>query len=62
MFEKQLMERCAAYLKDSGLPITRMCAKLGLSTGAFYQWRRGQLNLTPDRLLSIDDYLKRWGY
>ena len=62
MFEKELMRRCKAYLEDSGLPVARMCAKLNISTSAFYQWRKNRLNLSPERLLSIDNYLKYWGY
>lgn len=61
-FEEKLKDRVSRYLDESGARITHMCVKLHMSTSAFSQWRRNVLNLSPERLLSIDDYLRRWGY
>ena len=62
MFEEELKNRITKYLEASGARISFICSKLHLTPSALFQWRKGQLNLTPERLLSIDDYLKRWGY
>ena len=62
MFEEELKNRITRYLEASGARISFICSKLHLTPSALFQWRKGQLNLTPERLLSIDDYLRRWNY
>lgn len=59
---KGLKERCKQFLDVSGVPITKLCARLDMATSTYYRWQRGTLDLSQARLTAIDSYLSQFGY
>lgn len=58
----KLIERCQTFLDELGVPATVFSRKIGISSQALYEWRRGNLNLSGSTLKRIDEYLKRYGF
>lgn len=57
-----LQERCIKFMNDAGVPVTKLCKAVNLSTTALYKWRRGELNLSSATEARIDEHLQKFGY
>lgn len=53
-----LKTRCINLLSALGLPKTRFCRNIKISTQAFNAWLRGDLNLADSTKSRIDNFLK----
>ena len=62
MDEKRLKSRCDTFLIEVELPVTKFLKHVGIARTTFYEWRNGNLNLSPERLENIDRFLSRLGY
>lgn len=58
----ELIERVNKCLEEVEIPITKFCKKFHLSTTAFYRWRRGDLDISRERLHEIDAFLTKLNY
>lgn len=54
--------RIERFLSELGLPKTRFCKGVGISTQALNAWIRGNLKLADSTLTRIDNYLRRYGF
>ena len=57
-----LKERCARFVDELGVSITKFCAKIKLSTAGYYAWKSGRLELSEETLNRIDGYLRRYNF
>ena len=57
-----LKVRCEKFLLASGVPVTKMCKRLDMSTSSYYRWQRGILQLSYSRLKAIEQYLSQFGF
>ena len=62
MNSAELVSRCNRFFSEVELPVTVFCRKLSMSTSTFYRWRKGELDITQDRMQEIDSYLARYNY
>ena len=62
MNSAELVSRCNRFFDEVELPVTVFCRKLSMSTSTFYRWRKGELDITQDRMQEIDSYLARYNY
>lgn len=62
MNSKELVKRCEKFFHDVELPVTVFCKKLCMSTSTFYRWKKGELDITKDRMRDIDNFLARYNY
>ena len=58
----ELIDRCQHFLDELGFPATVLSRKIGISSQALYEWRRGNLNLADSTLQRIDEYLKKYNF
>ncbi len=57
-----LRERCKKFLDTFQIPTTKFCRAIGLSTSAYYQWRRCELELSEETSRRVSNYLASHGY
>ena len=57
-----LKKRCARFIDELGVSVTKFCERIKLSTGGYYAWRNGQLALSQGTLDRIDGYLKQYNF
>ena len=62
MNSAELVSRCNRFFIEVELPVTVFCRKLSMSTSTFYRWRKGELDITRDRMREIDGFLRRYNY
>lgn len=62
MNAKELMKRCEKFFSEVELPVSVFCRKLSMSTSTFYRWRKGELDITQDRMREIDSFLRRYDF
>lgn len=62
MNAKELINRCEKFFCEVELPVSVFCRKLSMSTSTFYRWRKGELDITQDRMREIDSFLRRYNY
>lgn len=58
----ELKERCQKMIEELGIPITKFCRNVNMSTMSYYNWQRDKINLTEERLKNIDAYISRYGF
>ncbi len=58
----KLIRRCCNFIDEFGVPITTFCRKINISTRAFYDWKRGKLNLSENTLKRIENYIGKYGF
>ena len=58
----ELKFRCCDMINELGLPTTRFCKNINLSTRCYYDWQNGKLKLSEERLKKIDQYLKKYNF
>lgn len=56
------MERCQRMLDELGIPVTKFCRNINLSTFAFYEWKKGNMKLSDERIKAIDAYLAKYNF
>lgn len=54
--------RIQRFLTELGLPKTRFCKGIGISTQALNAWLRDDLRLSDSTLKRIDNYLRKYGF
>ena len=57
-----LRERCARFIDELGVEVTKFCKNIKLARCGYYAWRNGQLELSTATLGRIDSYLKQYGF
>lgn len=57
-----LKARVLDFLTSSGVPVTRMCERIDLSTSSYYKWQRNELELSEGKLATIEQYLSQFGF
>jgi len=57
-----LRERCKKYLDTFQTPATKFCRTVGISTSAYYQWMRKDLELSEETSQRISSYLATYGF
>ena len=57
-----IKERCAKFLSELGVAVTTFCRKVSISTGAYYRWQSGDLNLSAETESRIEQYLDKYGF
>jgi len=57
-----VMERCQRMLDELGIPVTKFCRNINLSTFAFYEWKKGNMKLSDERMKAIDAYLTKYNF
>ena len=62
MNAKELMKRCEKFFSEVELPVSVFCRKLNMSSSTCYRWRKGELDITQDRMRAIDNFLARYNY
>lgn len=62
MNTKELIERSVKMIDEMGIPVTKFCEKVSVSTSTYYKWKRGELDITQDRMREIDNFLARYNY
>lgn len=55
-------ERCQKMLDELGIPVTKFCRNINLSTFTYYEWRKGNLELSDERMKAIDAYLTKYNF
>ena len=55
-------ERCQKMLDELGIPVTKFCRNIDLSTFTYYEWRKGNLELSDERMKAIDAYLTKYNF
>lgn len=55
-------ERCQKMLDELGIPVTKFCRNINLSTFTYYEWRKGNLELSDERIKAIDAYLAKYNF
>lgn len=58
----KLDQRCQAFIKELGVPVTKFCQNIKLSRTSLYDWMNGKINLSHQTLTRIDEYLKKYGF
>lgn len=46
-------------VKESGIPTTTFCKKIGLSTTAFYRWLKNDLKLSDEKEQTLRMYVRK---
>ena len=59
---KTLVKRCVAFLHESGVPVTKLCARVGMAPSTYYRLIKGQINLSTAKIAAVDHYLNQFGY
>lgn len=54
--------RIDAFIRNTGLPITRFCRKIELSPQCYYRWRKGEVNLKDSTIKRIEMFLEQFGF
>lgn len=49
-------------LDELGIPVTKFCRNINLSTFTYYEWRKGNLELSDERIKAIDAYLAKYNF
>lgn len=62
MNNQNLLERSQRFIDDLGIPVTKFCLHVQLSTSGYYAWRNGQLKLSSATMERIDNYLKQHNF
>lgn len=62
MEQETIKARCEAMRAELGIPATKFCQNISLSTGSYHDWRRNKTTFSEKRLNSIDEYLKKYGF
>lgn len=57
-----LLDRIARIRDELGIPMTRLCRNMNISTHSIYAWKRGEINLKDETIKRIDDYLTKYGF
>lgn len=45
-----------------GIPVSRFCKNINLSAHSFYDWQNGKVELSENRLESIQKYLEKYNF
>ena len=62
MDTEKLIERSVKMIDEMGIPVTKFCQRVNVSTSTFYKWKRGELEITKARQEEIDNFLRRYDY
>ena len=62
MMNETMIQRCNRFLEALGVPVTRFCQQVNISTSSIYKWRKGHLTLSEGTLQRIDGYLIKYGF
>lgn len=62
MNDELLQSRLKKFTKEIGVPMTRVCREVNLSTVSIYRWFGGTQNLSDDAKKRIDNYLAKFNY
>lgn len=57
-----LKNRCKKFTHELGIPVTRFCRSINISTRAYYSWMSDDLKLAESTLKRIDEYLSKYGF
>lgn len=57
-----LKDRCKKFTHELGIPITRFCRNINISTMAYYSWQSDDLKLAESTLKRINEYLSKYGF
>mgnify|MGYP003416203740 CR=1 len=57
-----LKDRCKKFTHELGIPVTRFCRSINISTRAYYSWLSDDLKLAESTLTRIDKYLSKYGF
>lgn len=55
-------DRCKKFTHELGIPVTRFCRSINISTRAYYSWLSDDLKLAESTLTRIDKYLSKYGF
>lgn len=58
----QIIDRINRYLYESGIPKTRFCRKIGISTQYLYKLLTGERRFSDKITAVFDEYLGKQGY
>lgn len=58
----KLVTRCRNMMAELGIPVTRFCQNINLSTHSYYLWVNGKIVLSDGRTEKISNYLKKYGF
>ena len=57
-----LKDRCKKFTHELGIPVTRFCRSINISTVGYYRWLADDLKLAESTLKRIDEYLSKYGF
>lgn len=57
-----LKKRCRTMIDILGIPVSRFCKNINLSAHSFYDWQNGKVELSENRLESIQKYLEKYNF
>jgi hypothetical protein len=57
-----LEARCKQMVNELGLPITRFCKNIKISTASYYDWQNQKLKLSDATQKRINEYLSKYGF
>ena len=60
--QTEVKTRAKKFIRDLGIPTTRFCFNVGISSSAFNRWQRNDLNLSETTVNRISEYLKRYNF
>lgn len=57
-----LVTRCQRLIDVLGVSVTAFCRRINISPSAYYAWKNGNLRLSDDTLIRIENYLKTYNF
>lgn len=57
-----LKERCKKFIDELGVQVAKFADNCGIGRSTYYQWQKGDIELSDKSLNKIDDYLKKYGF
>jgi len=57
-----LKERCKKFIAELGVQVAKFADNCGIGRSTYYQWQKGDIELSPSTLNKIDTYLKKYNF
>lgn len=57
-----ILDRIERITKELGVPMTKLCRNMDITPHSIYAWKKGEINLKPETVKRIDDYLSKYGF
>ena len=62
MKQEDIRNRAKKLVNDKGIKWKHICKMIGLNDSTLSAYQRGKIDLYPETLAALDDYLKSEGY